>query len=1741
MANVLGRGLIKIGDEGKYKAVKQLYVKRGPDWKDAKTAWVKQNGEWIQIYPTPRAEIAFSPATLNFEAPNGYESPTQFVSITNNGTENLVIEDFTTSYTVSGKFVTFFDLSELGGQLPATIAPGETKRLGIAIDAGSGAAFVQQDIVTIVDTPTLKTVNILCPLTSIDVDYLVVAGGGGGGSSYGGNFALGYGFLYGAAQAGGGGAGGVVIGYKRSVKRGETVQIRVGQGGAGSTDRAGRTAGANGGNSSFGDIVAIGGGGGGAGISGINGSPGGSGGGGGSTTIGTNRGGGGGAGTPGQGSPGGSASPIRIRFGLSVFSGTAYGGEEGGGGGAGGAGGAKTGGSGRISTIAGTRQYYGGGGGGTGGSGGAGGGGAGGVPGAANTGGGGGGGAGYGRFGMTNAYSVGNGGSGVVIIKYDYDVQLGIGGTVTTYTTEDGVKHWVHTFTQDGTFTYKEVFETKTITVLEPTATITQQLGLSNAGEIGSSDSIIRIKTNVGAFGTQYTNYTISGNVVPPYAEADVVLGLDYMFEYFRYNPRQTRQEIKIGNAGTGSLILTSIEGVGPYFKVVSYPDAIAPKQNGVIVIEGRVDDTLEPGLYTDVITIKSNNVNGDIRLNLSLDVMFPAGNARISTAGVGKWVVPEGVYRLSEVRVIGGGGGGGQGFNQQEVPRIPSPNSSIVVDYLIVAGGGGGGGYIGGGGGGGGVAIGSTNISQGSPTSVVIGQGGLGGGIYQAGRPGSNSVFNNIIAKGGGGGSSTGTSGGSDLGEDAGAGGSGGGASSFTNTINNNSLKVAGNGTSGQGNPGGTAAIVAGTSAGNRGYGAGGGGAGGPGGTTTTWTVGGAGGPGLASNITGTTRLYGAGGGGASHETGVNTAGGAGGDYGGGAGSNVLGISNDAINFTGAGGGGAGGVNGIGSKAGAGGRGGSGIVVVRYQNSKQICTGGEITSYSIDGLTYWVHTFKSTGTFTYTGVDPVLFGGIGASTAVIIPGAGAGGGGGSGSIVSVANVDVMPGEVIEYIVGAGGAGVEPILSTTNPAPSGKPGQLTSFNRGLVAAGGGLGGGGGGPNTGGVGAGNAPNPRVTGAGLVPRTLSWAWSGHMNTYAVWDNYSDAANAWYTFRTFIPSASDTYTFYLSCDNYGVVYLNGPAILSTTSFQSVSATRAYIQKDTVNTIGMYAQNWGGPCGYALNVVNSAGQNVFDTRSRMAAETIESLPGAVSRKGGIGQNGTAGVGNGGHGGSNTFGLGGAPGLYVAPPPSGSVYFANQSSFVSNASSDLTMTGDFTVECWIYQTGRPNAYNAIFEIGQWPETSILVRSYGGSPDFWVGSSYAVGNIYPFININQWHHVAVSRAGTLIRVCIDGVVRLAVNIGGTLNPSGYPLVIGGDQHGIGGQGFTGYISNFRFVNGTALYTGNFTPPRQLLTAIPNTVVLACQTNDPQLNTAGSKVTLRNYGNPVNSDQVPFSIPGKLPALSTGGRGRGPGTGGGGGASGVDGAFTPASGPGADGEVYIAWGPIIPRDPPQNLVAHFVVDLDEQRMYDRVLPYCNPYVMQVSGFFAEKGRNYALFNGTTGNYIGTPADPKYDLVRAANLSFTIEAWVILKGAGSYPYWGGEIINRDAEYEVAITQNDQIVVAIDWGVGSDVNLPGGGWIVPPAGRAIVPRNLPTHIAVVADQSTLLIYINGKLEYTTPLNRVARRDNTPVWIGNRPGQSQAFNGGIADVRIWNVARTQAQIQANMQALVYNTPQGI
>lgn len=263
-------------------------------------------------------------------------------------------------------------------------------------------------------------------LQSLTVDSLVIAGGGGGGGT---GWNVSNGDTYGAA---GGGAGGLLVNTSQSLTSG-AYTITIGAGGAGGVGGGPNTSsgqGTSGSNSLFGGLVtATGGGGGGydTGPHGSNGLSGGSGGGGAPAYLAGTWGMGGSASPSGQGYAGGNAGT--------------QGGGGGGGSGSVGSNGTTNGGDGGSGTLlsvwssatgTGKSGYYAGGGGGskyvpgaTSGSGGSGGGGAGaatvssnGNSGSTNTGGGGGGAGGTNGVTVSGPWSGGNGGSGLVIIRY---------------------------------------------------------------------------------------------------------------------------------------------------------------------------------------------------------------------------------------------------------------------------------------------------------------------------------------------------------------------------------------------------------------------------------------------------------------------------------------------------------------------------------------------------------------------------------------------------------------------------------------------------------------------------------------------------------------------------------------------------------------------------------------------------------------------------------------------------------------------------------------------------------------------------------------------------------------------------------------------------------------------------------------------------------------------------------------------------------------------------------------------------------------------------------------------------------------------------------------------------------------------------------------------------------------------------------------------------------------------------
>lgn len=81
---------------------------------------------------------------------------------------------------------------------------------------------------------------------------------------------------------------------------------------------------------------------------------------------------------------------------------------------------------------------------------------------------------------------------------------------------------------------------------------------------------------------------------------------------------------------------------------------------------------------------------------------------------------------------------------------------------------------------------------------------------------------------------------------------------------------------------------------------------------------------------------------------------------------------------------------------------------------------------------------------------------------------------------------------------------------------------------------------------------------------------------------------------------------------------------------------------------------------------------------------------------------------------------------------------------------------------------------------------------------------------------------------------------------------------------------------------------------------------------------------------------------------------------------------------------------------------------------------------------------------------------------------------------------------------------------------------------------------HLAFTYNGSSLDYYVNGCLASSTPHTGALVTNNLQTAIGDQSTcQCESWNGYIDEVRIWNVARTQAEIQANMMTLPSPTTQ--
>ena len=165
-----------------------------------------------------------------------------------------------------------------------------------------------------------------------------------------------------------------------------------------------------------------------------------------------------------------------------------------------------------------------------------------------------------------------------------------------------------------------------------------------------------------------------------------------------------------------------------------------------------------------------------------------------------------------------------------------------------------------------------------------------------------------------------------------------------------------------------------------------------------------------------------------------------------------------------------------------------------------------------------------------------------------------------------------------------------------------------------------------------------------------------------------------------------------------------------------------------------------------------------------------------------------------------------------------GSSYYFTGNGYLSveGSSNWAVGTGDFTIEWFQYQTDS-NPFPRIFAIGSVPSTSIGCSIESGTFYAWCSSPNSFGTVSVK---NSWHHFAIVRRSSQLYVYKDGI-QLGSNVSNSTNitNSTTTLYIGAENAGVDSRTlFAGYITNFRWVKGLAVYTGNFTVPTSSLTA-----------------------------------------------------------------------------------------------------------------------------------------------------------------------------------------------------------------------------------------------------------------------------------------------------------------------------------
>ncbi|MCM0593810.1 MAG: CARDB domain-containing protein [Gloeotrichia echinulata DEX184] len=151
------------------------------------------------------------------------------------------------------------------------------------------------------------------------------------------------------------------------------------------------------------------------------------------------------------------------------------------------------------------------------------------------------------------------------------------------------------------------------------------------------------------------------------------------------------------------------------------------------------------------------------------------------------------------------------------------------------------------------------------------------------------------------------------------------------------------------------------------------------------------------------------------------------------------------------------------------------------------------------------------------------------------------------------------------------------------------------------------------------------------------------------------------------------------------------------------------------------------------------------------------------------------------------------------------------------------------------------------------------------------------------------------------------------------------------------------------------------------------------------------------------------------------------------------------------------------------------------------------------------------------------------------TITVEAWIKGTPSSSWSKIIGKGPDSSEVFGLYLTPNSGT-----FRVESQIN---GSQRVLDSGIAVGDNNWH-HIAYSYDGTNQILYVDGIQRAIASISGTLTSNSQPISIGREVSSSTnqyGFNGTIDEVRIWNVARTQAQIQGNMSTRLTGTETGL